>query len=1212
MPWRASVTSHPTTAIDPTPLRSAGTVERGTTAVYLKSLTLKGFKSFADKTAMVFDPGLTVVVGPNGSGKSNVADAILWVLGEQSAKQLRGQAMEDVIFSGSSARNAVGLAEVTLVLDNSDYALPVDFSEVAITRRMYRSGESEYLINGAPSRLMDITDILHDTGLGKDTHSIISQGKLDSILSSRPEERRALIEEAADISKHRRRKLRSERKLASMDDNLAKAKVVEREIMRQLKPLERQVDKAMRSRDLQAELSELATVLAVDDLRRLQEGYEALSARGREAEAAVELAQYRVDEKTRELEKLQSLLEQKGLFVGDLGEQRRRMQDALGRMESDMRLLEEKGKNMVARLSEMRMQLSSAEKQKSDTALEHERLVDELSDARVRLADLDGKVAELAEGARAAHEAREKANSEAGCLGALVRESESRADRETLAYAKLEDQVSNAEVEDQMYASRLAQIEDVLKTCSSALGARASDKDRAEESLAVARESARSLSSSVPALEEDVAAARTRAAEARERLSNAQATYAALRSVDAEVEAQSPLASALAEGAHAQSVECRLGDLIRVESGLETLIERLLGDDLSALVVCDGDAACRLADEAGALAGTEGRATIVSRSVPTGRRSDPDAPGSALVDHMDIEEGSRTLIEALLGDVRLVDTAAQALRFHESNPDCTFVTVQGACVLPDGRCILGATKDAGRGVLERKRRIRALEDGMDALEEEQRRSTADLDSAEARLSETQSSLVAVRGDIASLSGEVTSITSEIGRLTSQRDHALSEKSQVEQGRAEALFRAQEARSLIEGHRQAAFEARKEAASFASQLEEAQMMRKGCVEREERANSQLADARLQRAMVFERASHLDERVRDMDTRLSDLGRRIEATRLSSRSLEVVRLRVDPLYDRYHAIYERALAWAARLKDRASLAEADSDSLKKTILDARASVSGAGEELDRSRAAANEVKVDLGRLEVQVENAVARITGTGAILDEALLLPAPENRDECERRVADLERQISEIGPVNEVAMDEYAKLKQRADYIVEQVDDLERARASLKKITAAIERKMRTQFLLVFGKVNENFSEIFSTLFPGGAAHLEMTDPDRLDETGIEVVAQPRGKRLAKMTLLSGGEKSLTALALLFAVYKARTTPFYVFDEVEAALDDSNLSKLLGAIDTLKETTQLIVISHQRRTMEQADVLYGVSMKADGVSHVVSQRLDRTSGKVVDA
>ena len=334
--------------------------------MYLKSLTLKGFKSFADKTQMSFDPGLNVVVGPNGSGKSNVSDSVLWVLGEQSAKMLRGQAMEDVIFSGSSARQPVGVAEVTLVLDNQDRTLPIDFAEVGITRRMYRSGESEYLINGSPARLRDIQDILHDSGLGKDTHSIISQGKLDSILQGRPEERRELIEEAAGISKHRRRKERAERKLAAMDVNLTRAKDVQREITRQLRPLEKQVDQARRHRDLAEQLTALRTTLAVDDLRQLQSQYRALSAQGREADAAVELAKYRYDERAGELDRYQSLLEQKGIFVGDLDEQRRRMQDLLGRMDSDMRLLEEKGKNMVSRLSEMRMRLSSMEKQRND------------------------------------------------------------------------------------------------------------------------------------------------------------------------------------------------------------------------------------------------------------------------------------------------------------------------------------------------------------------------------------------------------------------------------------------------------------------------------------------------------------------------------------------------------------------------------------------------------------------------------------------------------------------------------------------------------------------------------------------------------------------------------------------------------------------------------------------------------------------------------
>ena len=292
--------------------------------MFLKSLTLKGFKSFAERTHLVFDPGLTVVVGPNGSGKSNVADAILWVLGEQSAKALRGQAMEDVVFCGSKSRKPVSVAEVTLVLDNADHTLPIDFTEVGITRRMYRSGESEYLVNGAPARLMDVQDILHDSGLGKDTHSIISQGRLDTVLASRPEERRALIEEAAGISKHRRRKERSLRKLADMDANLVRARDLARAMNRQLRPLERQADRARRRDELEARLSELSCQLAVDDVRRLKGQWSELQDKAHEATDAVELAQFRADERAHETKRIKGMFERRGLFVGDIGEQRRR------------------------------------------------------------------------------------------------------------------------------------------------------------------------------------------------------------------------------------------------------------------------------------------------------------------------------------------------------------------------------------------------------------------------------------------------------------------------------------------------------------------------------------------------------------------------------------------------------------------------------------------------------------------------------------------------------------------------------------------------------------------------------------------------------------------------------------------------------------------------------------------------------------------------
>ena len=1176
--------------------------------MYLKSLTLKGFKSFADKTQLVFDPGLTVVVGPNGSGKSNISDSILWVLGEQSAKMLRGQAMEDVIFSGSSGRQAVGLAEVTIVLDNTDHTLPIDFSDIAITRRMYRSGESEYLINGAPSRLRDITDILHDSGLGKDTHSIISQGKLDSILASRPEERRELVEEAAGISKHRRRKERSERKLRAMQDNLTRAKDIQKEINSQLRPLERQVDKAKQHRDISRQLGELEATLLVDDLRQLQDRYQTLAARGKEADAAIELAQYRLDEKNQELEKYQSLLEQKGIFVGDLGEQRRRMQDLLGRMDSDMRLLEEKGKNMVSRLSDMRMSLSAMERQSREAAEEHDKVEREYSDARVEADDLQRKVSDLGPAAKEAAERRRKLGQRVAKLTADVRASQRTADAETLAFAKLRDQISNAEVEDQMFESRLKQIDDAAATAREALEDRRSQKDELAEELEAARRSESEADDRIRSCKEAVRDARSREGEARGKLSSSRATLSALEAVDAQTENASELLAALAKDG-AGSVRCRFADLVEAPEELEGIVESLLGDDLSSLVVDGPDEVTALAE--GALGRREkGRATIVSLAARASERG-TDAPGRAIVDELRVADGAEALVGALLGDVRVVDGVREALAAHDQAPAFTYVTPDGVTVLPDGRTTVGLASTAEQGALERKRRIRALRVGMDELERAMEAATADVSAAESALAAARDESARAKGEVARLSGELSSATSEVGRLEAQLRQATSERAQVTKSRAAASERTGRAREEVERHKAAAKEAEARTDELSHQLDEASTERQRASREEGDAEGRLSDAKVRLAATAERRNHLAVREEQLAKQVRDLEGRRRQTEESARALDVLRLRVEPLHKRYEAVHERALAWAARLKDRASLAEADSDSLKRTIADAREAVSKASAELESAKTTANDVKVEVGKLEVQVQNAIDGITSKGYVLEEALGLPEPEDRELMERTVRRLRRELSDIGPVNEVAMDEYERLKRRSDYIGEQVEDLERARKALAKINAAIDRKMRRQFLVVFDQVNSNFSEIFSMLFPGGKAHLEMTDPDHLEDTGVEIVAQPRGKRIQKMTLMSGGEKSLTALALLFAVYRTRTVPFYVFDEVEAALDDSNLSKLLDAIDKLKETTQLIVISHQRRTMEQADVLYGVSMQADGVSHVVSQRLDKATGRVVE-
>ena len=1178
--------------------------------MYLKSLTLKGFKSFADRAHMTFEPGLTVIVGPNGSGKSNISDAILWVLGEQSAKQLRGQAMEDVIFSGSSARQPVGVAEVTLVLDNSDHVLPVDFDEVAVTRRMYRSGESEYLINSSPCRLMDIQDILHDSGLGKDTHSIISQGKLDAILQSRPEERRALVEEAAGISKHKRRKERALKKIKSMDEHLTRARDINREISRQLKPLERQVDRARRHRDLSERARELTQILAVDELRQLQARWADLEKASKEAAAALELARYRLTEKERELEKLQVMLEEKGLFVGDLGEQRRHMQDIVGRIGSDMRLLEEKGRNMVSRLSEMRGTLSSSEHQRRRTVEELEGIRSRLDEVRGALDAARADVDELSPSAGELHERRVKLDEEISSLTREQRACSHEVDDASLRLARIRETLSNAEIEDGMYATRLEQIEDSAERVRASLESR---RDRAGE-LDAALDAARTAGEEAKAAIDAAAAALTEARDAesaaRDKLSGARSELAGLNKLDASLAASSPLVASIGRE-RAGAVAARLGDVIEAPRDLEGLVEQLLAEDIDALVTVDTAA---LEDAVGfALSGkgASGEALLLSRDAAAPAAA-AGAWGERLVDRLSVRDGFAPAVAALLGGVYVVGSLEEALS-APAVAGVTYVTPEGVRARDGGVVRVMRGNGQAEGALERKRRIRELEGLEPGLSAVLDRASRQVAQAQEAVEAARSSSADAAGEVSRLEGERSSLLSEIGRLEQSLSASLAERSQLERRREQAAAAVREAQPKVDELTASRDDARGRLEDICARIEEAQSELERVRRDDAEAAGKLADAKVRLAQATERSKSLSAREPELTRRLEGIDRRIHGTEQAARSLEVLRLRVDPLHDRYQALSEHAVDWAARLRDQASIEEATSADLRRTIEDAKEQVASAKSEVDSATAKVNDAKVARGKLEVQVEAAIKAITADGkTVLEDALRLPAPADRAASERELDGLVRQINNLGPVNQVAMEEYERLRKRADYISSQLADLESARHALTKITNAIDRKMRTSFLSTFEKVDANFREVFGMLFPGGAGHLEMTDPEHPAETGIEVVAQPRGKRITKMLLMSGGEKSLTALALLFAVYRTRTVPFYVLDEVEAALDDSNLSKLIGAIDYLRRTTQLLVISHQRRTMEDADVLYGVSMQADGVSRVVSQRLDRTTGKVVNA
>ena len=583
-----------------------------------------------------------------------------------------------------------------------------------------------------------------------------------------------------------------------------------------------------------------------------------------------------------------------------------------------------------------------------------------------------------------------------------------------------------------------------------------------------------------------------------------------------------------------------------------------------------------------------------------------------MVERLNVRDGFAAAVASILGGVYVVDSLDEAL-CAPAVSGVMYVTRDGARVTSGGAVRIGSADDAVDGVLERKRRIRSLEGLEPDLSSVFEHAGRQVSEASDAVAQARSAEAEVAGDIARIEGEKRSLLSEIGRLEQSYNQSQSERKQVERRREQSASAVREAQPRLDELAKTRDSERERADSLALEIEDANDELEALRREDSEAASKLADAKVRLAQSSERLRSLEARKPELEHRLESIDRRIRSTRQASRSLEVLRLRVDPLHDRYQALSERALDWAARLRDQASIEEADSASLKKTIADARAEVERAKGEVDEAKTAQNEVKVARGKLEVQVEAAIKAITADGkTVLEEALSLPAPDDRAACERELADLARQINNLGPVNQVAFEEYERLRERADYVAAQLADLEGARTSLTKISQAIDRKMRRQFLTTFDAVDANFREVFSMLFPGGQAHLEMTDPEHPAQTGIEVVAQPRGKRITKMMLMSGGEKSLTALALLFAVYRTRTVPFYVLDEVEAALDDSNLSKLIGAIDVLRQSTQLLVISHQRRTMEDADVLYGVSMQADGVSRVVSQRLDRETGKVVNA
>lgn len=1177
--------------------------------MYLKSLILKGFKSFADKSVLSLEPGITAIVGPNGSGKSNISDAVLWVLGERSARNLRGQAMEDIIFSGSAARKAVSVAEVDLVLDNSDQTLPVEFDEVVITRRMYRSGESEYLVNGVVSRRLDVLDILHDTGLGTGTHSIISQGSLDSILQSKPEDRRALIEEAAGVLKHKQRKEKSARKLAAMDNHLLRVRDVAGEVSRQLGPLERKAKRAEAYKEVSAQLASVKLALAVDDLRQLQGQWDAVCAAEKEAAAFVEEHRASVASAEQKVSDFQELMKRESEDTSELARRQRRAANLAERLDSAEMLLRERRRAAVAADGDLRGAIDNAraegvrlEGELEQAKLSLQQTASALEEAMAQSKELASKKGSLDEASRALQ-------NELDGLTTRLQQCEREADEARRHRELLQESLADGLAHVKLVEARRAELASDLQAAKEAEAAAATARDAAQQTLAGLEERHGAIQQRLTECFTEKEQAQEAHDACRADLAAAQSSVEALEAAIRTHTEEDPALSWLLDNAVDIDSDLKpLSAALKVEGSLESLVEALLGDDLSALAVKDRPAALKIVASLRG-AGRPGDVSLVVDEAGSAAEGTLCKAGKPLLDLLEFPPAAEAAVRALLGDVVVVDTVDEAFAaLREASEPVRFICRDGCALWPNGKMrIFGCSEGDGEdeGILARERRLdearRSCASKQGAFDEAAARLTA----AEEAYRAVQSESLAVSQELANHRGVCSAAESEYERVAARLSSVKAEAEAIEGQIATARKTVDELRPEMEASDELLERLARDKTELTRQRDEkrdaAAPLRKQAEELAEAYN----EMRMTETKYAERKTYAERMVQSRQQSID--GARAEAAEAAEalKAKAVAVGRGSALLDVFGVLATGLSRRTRSLSEALDASESAANSVHADAASARDAARRAHDEYDRASSRMASVQVEKSRLEVQVEAAVATVVhDCRTPLEVAEGLPSLEDRRSAEDERFRLERRIKNMGTINPDAADEYAALKERYDFLAGQLEDIEAARRSLNRIVRVIDNRMKDDFIQTFDEVNANFNEVFSILFPGGSASLSLDDPDNIEGSGVEVTAQPRGKRLTKMTLMSGGEKSLTALALLFAVYKTRTTPFYILDEVEAALDDTNLRRLTAYIDTLRSSTQLIMITHQRRTMEMADVLFGVSMQADGVTRVISQKLER--------
>jgi chromosome segregation protein len=1168
-------------------------------------MTLKGFKSFASATTLRLEPGITCVVGPNGSGKSNVVDALTWVMGEQGAKSLRGGKMEDVIFAGTSGRAPLGRAEVSVTIDNTDGSLPIDYTEVTISRILFRNGQSEYQINGEASRLLDIQELLSDSGIGREMHVIVGQGQLDAILMATPEERRGFIEEAAGVLKHRKRKEKALRKLDSMQTNLARVQDLTVELRRQLRPLGKQAEVAKKAATIQADLRDAKLRLLADD-------YISLS-RTLDAEVADETA----------------LRERRAIVDGEL-ERVRAREEAL-----DLQSAYE-GPLLVAAQENFYNLNSLREKFRGTQSLAQERsrfLAEEAEEARSAGRDPEAMDTEakalrneentLRQSVLDAQNGLQKATQELATAEAALKIDEDTIAAAMRAIADAREGTARQEGHIKSLAARLEAIAEEIARLTKA-------RDDAQERVESARREystfeleIASADSGEIGLDSQFEGAKNALEFSKKKLADlVEAERGADRernSVESKLEALQLTtanrdgASALIRDARGVQIIGSIASLIEIDSGWESAAAAALGQYADAVVVQDLSAAVTalrtLRSE------NLGQADVLVYQ-PGHAPSNISIPSSLTPVSAHIRSGRiGDLLASLLSHIVVAESANEAGDILRSHPTLTVVTKDGDN-LSASRARGGSKSSASlievRALIEDLgKKLETLVHNCDRLRFEISTVTTEVgdkqsafDIALSKLNESDARIAALTEQLAVSGQHMKSAMAEVERLqasiteasvaksrdendlaiaqkqleqrgeVSEPDHSHTEdlRNKVSDARtveveARLAVRTIEERVDSVGARAAALEASAKAEREAS---ERALSRRGARARGAVISQAIAEAAYEALIHIERsiAKAATERARLEESRVSREG---ETLTIRTRGRELTS-ELDQLTSSVHRDE------IARAEQRLRIETLEAKTVEEFGIDLTSLVNEYGPDKD---------------VPTFFETETGEIVATEMV---------PYRRDQQEKRLAATERSLALLGKVNPLALEEFTALEERLKFLAEQLEDLKNTKKDLLDIIKEVDDRVQQIFMEAYTETAKHFEDIFSRLFPGGDGRLILTDPDNPLISGVDVEARPPGKRIKRLSLLSGGEKSLTAVAMLVAIFKARPSPFYVLDEVEAALDDVNLGRLLVIFEELRASSQLIIITHQKRTMEIADALYGVTMRGDGVTEVISQRL----------